>query len=64
MEFTDGRVEHYESLLFYEVEDFSNALEKLDEGIREEQKVYISRDNLPVRIYVVYRDNRLEALEF
>ena len=38
-EFNDDGIEHYERLLFYKVEYFEGALEKLDAGIRENQKL-------------------------
>ncbi len=62
MEFSDG-IEHYQSLTFYEVEDFSlETYEKLDEGINEEQIVYLKRDNLPKRILGLHRDGRTEEI--
>lgn len=63
VEYTDKGVEHYESLLFYEVDDFSmETYEKLDAGIREEQKVYLNRANLPIKIFGVHRDKHLEEI--
>lgn len=63
IEYTDDGVEHYESLLFYEVDDFSmETYEKLDAGIREEQKVFLSRANLPIKIFCVHRDKHLEEI--
>jgi hypothetical protein len=62
IEYTDDGNEHYPSLLFYEVDDFEGAYEKLDEGIREEQKVYLTRETLPSRVIGVYRDNRKEEI--
>ena len=62
MEFSEG-IEHYQSLTFYEVEDFSlETYEKLDEGINEEQIVYLKRDNLPKRILGLHRDGRTEEI--
>ena len=66
-EYTDDGVEHYEKLLFYKVEDFEGALEQLDEGIRENQIFYLTRDNLPKKIFGVHRkmhDFRLEEITF
>lgn len=61
LEHTDEGVEHYQSLIFYEVDKFClEAYEKLDEGIREEQIVYLTRDTLPSRILGVHRDGRTE----
>lgn len=65
IEYTDEGVEHYVSLLFYAVDEFSlEAYEKLDEGIREEQKVYLTRDNLPSKIFGVHRNHNLEEIVF
>ena len=60
MEFsTEGR-EHYQSLLFYEVDDFSVlSYEKLEMGISEGQMVYLTRDSLPKKIYGYYKDGEL-----
>ena len=38
------------------------AYEKLDEGIREEQVVELSRNDLPTRIMGLYRDGRIEEI--
>lgn len=57
-EYTNEGLEHYEELLFYKVEDFESALEKLDETIREEQIFYLTRDNLPRKIFGVHRKIR------
>ena len=63
IEYNNEGIEHYSSLLFYEVDEFSlEALEKLNEGIEEDQKVYITRDNIPATIYGVHRDGHLEEI--
>ena len=62
-EYTDDGVEHYEKLLFYLVDEFDGALEQLDEGIREDQIFYLTRDNLPSKIYGVHRSIRNHELE-
>lgn len=65
IECTDDGVEHYVSLLFYEVDQFSlEAYEKLDAGIREEQKVYLTRESLPHRIFGMHRNHKLEEITF
>ena len=65
VEYTEDGIEHYEKLLFLKVEDFSMAAyEKLDAGISEEQKVYLTRDSLPARIFGVHRDKRLQEITF
>lgn len=63
IEYTVDGVEHYQNLVFHEVEEFSlEAYEKLDEGIRDDQIVYLRRDNLPTRIFGVYRDGQTEEI--
>lgn len=65
IEYTDDGVEHYVSLLFYAVDAFSlEAYEKLNEGIREEQKIYLTRDKLPSKIFGVHRNHNLEEIVF
>ena len=64
-EYNDDGVEHYESLLFYDVGKFSDdTYEKLDEGIFQDQKVYLTRGNLPKRIYGVHRDHSMEEIPY
>ena len=63
VEYNDFGIEHYTKLLFFKVDEFSSrTYEKLDEGIREEQKIYLTRNNLPNKIYGVYRNHQLEEL--
>lgn len=65
VEYTDGGVEHYESLLFYDIGEFSDdTYEKLDAGIREDQKVYLTRDNIPMRIFGYYRDGSRKEIMY
>ena len=65
IEYTDDGIEHYLSLLFYAVDQFSmEVYEKLDEGISEEQRIYLTRDNLPQKIYGVHRNHELEEIVF
>ncbi len=65
VEYTDDGVEHYESLLFYDIGEFSeDTYEKLDEGIREDQKVYLTRDNIPRKIYGIHRDGIIEEVKY
>lgn len=62
-EYTDAGVEHYEQLLFYDVKEFTaDTYEKLDAGLFDDNKVYLRRDNMPCRIYGVYRDGNTEQL--
>ena len=63
VEYSKDGQEHYESLLFYEVKDFSlETYEELDRGIKEEQKLFLTRANLPKRIFGVNRDKHLEEI--
>ena len=63
IDYTDEGVEHYQSLIFYEVEKFClEAYEKLDEGIQEDQIVYLTRNTLPFRIIGIHRDGRTEEI--
>ena len=63
IEYTDEGVEHYQSLLFYEVEKFSlDAYQQLDAGIKDEQKVYLTRDSIPYKIFGVHRNRELEEI--
>lgn len=51
-EYTSDGVEHYDSLIFYEVEDCSlETYEKLDTPIRDEWKRLLTRENIPKRIF-------------
>lgn len=62
-EYTENGIEHYESLLFYAVDEFSiEEYEHLDRGIREEQKIFLSRENLPDKIFGVHRNHELEEI--
>lgn len=64
-EYTEEGIEHYEKLLFYSVDEFSlKAYEQLDKEIREEQKVYLTRENLPSRIFGVHRNRELEEIPY
>ena len=65
IEYTDDGMEHYDSLLFYKVNEFSlEAYEQLDEGVKEEQKVYLNRANIPKKIYGIYRNGEMEELDY
>lgn len=63
IEYSDDGVEHYESLAFYDVGEFSDdTYEKLDAGIGKTEKVYLTRENLPKSIFGVHSNGRLERL--
>lgn len=63
MEFTDDGLEHYEYLLFYGVDDFSiSSREKLNSGIKDEWKVYLTRESIPAKIWVVDRQRQLHEI--
>lgn len=63
IEYSNDGVEHYESLVFYDVGEFTDdTYEKLDAGIGKTKKVYLTRENLPISILGVHRNGRLEKL--
>lgn len=63
VEYTDDGVEHYQSLVFYEVEEFClEAYERLNEGIQEDQVIHLTRNSLPIRILGIHRDGRAEEI--
>ena len=58
MEFNDDGVEHYDGLLFYKVDEFEDSLKKIDKGELEDKKLYLTRDNLPKKIFGIHRKHR------
>lgn len=58
IEFNDDGVEHYDGLLFYKVDEFQNSLKKIDKGELEDNKLYLTRDNLPKKIFGIHRKHR------
>lgn len=63
MEYTEDGIEHYEALIFYEVEDFSmKTYEMLETPIRDEWKRLLTRDNLPNRIYCYDRKKNIHEI--
>ena len=63
LEYTEDGIEHYESLIFFDVEDFSmETYEKLETSIRDEWKYLLTRDNLPNRIYCYDRKKRIHEV--
>lgn len=57
-EYTDSGMEHYESLRFYCVPDFSfDSYEKLDAGFYDKCMIYLTRSSVPQKIYSVNRKN-------
>ena len=51
-EFAEDGVEHYDSMIFYEVEKFSLEIhEKVDTPIRYERRRLLTRETLPKRIF-------------
>ena len=60
MSFSKDGKEHYEGLWFIAVQDFSmETYELLDKGIDESQRVLLTRENLPPKIWGI--DRRGEA---
>lgn len=65
IEYSDDGIEHYRSLLFYKVKDFSlESYEALDAGIKDEQKMFLTRDSIPYKIFGVHRNHELEEIVF
>ena len=58
IEFNDDGVEHYDGLLFYKVDEFEDSLKKIDKGELEDKKLYLTRDNLPKKIFGIHRKHR------
>ena len=58
IEFNDDGVEHYDGLLFYKVDEFQDSLKKIDKGELEDKKLYLTRDNLPKKIFGIHRKHR------
>ena len=64
--YSDEGIEHYESLLFYDIGEFSkDTHSKLDKCILEktEQKVYLTRENVPSNIYNVGVNHKLVKID-
>ena len=63
LEYDDYGNEYYSSLIFYEVDDFSiQEYERIDQGLKE--KFYLTRDNVPVKIFRVGANKELDEIEF
>lgn len=63
MEYSDEGFEHYQSLRFYEVEDYSlQTLEKIDAGLLDDHIWKLTRENLPSRIWGIHRNSEREEL--
>ena len=58
IEFNDDGVEHYDGLLFYKVDEFQDSLKQIDKGELENKKLYLTRDNLPKKIFGIHRKHR------
>lgn len=58
IEFNDDGVEHYDGILFYKVDEFQDSLKKIDKGELEDKKLYLTRDNLPKKIFGIHRKHR------
>lgn len=65
MEFSDDGIEHYDSIIFFEVDSFGiETYEKIDSGIDVDAKYVLTRENIPQKIYGVHRDNTLEEIHY
>lgn len=58
MEFNNDGIEHYDVLLFYKVDEFEDSLKQIDKGELENKKLYLTRDNLPKKIFGIHRKHR------
>ena len=62
VEYTDDGVEHYSQLVFFEVNDFTlEECERIDADIENAKRVYLTRDNLPCRIFGVRKGELTEV---
>ena len=62
-EYTDAGMEHYESLLFYCVPDFSlESYEKLDDGAFDSAIITLTREATPCKIFSVNRNKQTTLL--
>ena len=62
-EYTDAGMEHYESLLFYCVPDFSlESYEKLDAGAFDSAIITLTREATPCKIFSVNRNKQTTLL--
>lgn len=58
-EYTDSGMEHYESLRFYCVPDFSlESYEKLDDGAFDLSEITLTREAIPYKIFSVNRNKQ------
>lgn len=61
--FSDNGIEHYDSLCFFVVDEFSiESYVKLDNGILDEQRIYLTREDIPDRIYSVSNKGELREI--
>ena len=62
-EYTDTGMEHYESLRFYCVPDFSlESYEKLDDGAFDSAMLNLTRETVPCKIFSVNRNKQMVLL--
>ena len=65
IEYSTTGEEHYEKLIFYSVKDFSDeSYEELNTGVSKEQIIYLTRTNLPAKIFHVKRTNEVVEIEY
>lgn len=61
--YTDAGMEHYESLRFYCVPDFSlESYEKLDDGVFDPSMITLTRETVPCKIFSVNRNKQKTLL--
>ena len=62
-EYTDAGMEHYDSLRFYCVPDFSlESYEKLDDGTFDSSMITLTRESVPYKIFAVNRNKQKTLL--
>lgn len=62
-EYTDAGMEHYDSLRFYCVPDFSlESYEKLDDGTFDSSMITLTRESVPHKIFAVNRNKQKTLL--
>lgn len=65
IEYNEKGIEHFETLVFHEVNDFSSkTYEALDVEMGEKQYFYLSRKNMPQKVFIVKRNKIQGEIRF
>ena len=60
LEFNENGIEHYDNLIFYDVDDFSyETYQKLDAGELQNRQYILTENNLPSKIFGLRRDKTM-----